>query len=274
MAEFIRAKISDIHVGERARPVDEDIAQAIAASFAEVGQITPITVRRTPNANKGKTPLTLVAGGHRRRAAEISGWDGIDAIVVGADALDAQLIELSENLYKNELSALDRAIFVLKYRELWEEKHGRINPKGGRPKKQDHDDPVFSGGRDLSHQVQERLGFGSASYKRVTRIGQNLHPHLRTALRGTGGEFDQSLLLKLAKKGPSEQAAIATALDETGDLKKTLSCLKGEKPKSDPQADIFQKVTALLGKADDATLLRILNHIGDLRDHSFLEAAE
>ncbi len=134
MAEFIRAKISEIHIGERARPIDEDHAQAIAASMTERGQISPIMVRRTPAANKGKTPLTLVAGGHRTRGAVINGWDELDAIVVSADVVEAQLLELSENLFRNELSALDRAIFVLKFRELWEEQHGKINPKGGRPR--------------------------------------------------------------------------------------------------------------------------------------------
>ncbi|WP_411035719.1 ParB N-terminal domain-containing protein [Shinella sp. BYT-45] len=275
MAELIRAKISEINVIDRARPIDEGHAQAIAASMAERGQINPITVRRTPNANRGKTPLTLVAGGHRLRGAVINGWDELDAIIVSADAVEAQLVELSENLYRNELSALDRAIFVLKYRELWEEKHGKIDPKGGRPGKQGTECPViFAPGRELSKQVRERLGFGETTYKKVTRIGQNLHPDLRALLRGTGAEDDQSLLLKLAKKGPSEQATIAGMLREERNIRKVLAGLKGEKAKVDPQEEIFQKVAALLSKADDATLVRILHHIGDMRDVSFLEAAE
>ncbi len=271
MAELIRAVLSEIHVGERARPIDEGHAEAIAASMAERGQINPITVRRTPAANKGQTPLTLVAGGHRWRGAVINGWTEIDAIVVAADAVDAQLLEISENLFRNELSALDRAMFVLKYRELWEEKHGKIDPKGGRPRKQDHDDPVFCVGRQLSEQVQERLGFGPATYKRVTRIGQNLHPNLRLMLQGTAGADDQSLLLKLAKKGPSEQAAIARRLRDERDVKKVLASFKTPAPKVEPQEAILQKVKALLAKADDATLLKVLSHIGDIRDMSFLE---
>lgn len=274
MAELIRAKISDIHVGERARPIDEGHAQAIAVSMAERGQINPITVRRTPNANKGTTPLTLVAGGHRLFGGTINGWEEIDAIVVSADAVEAQLMELSENLYRNELSKLDRAIFVLKFRELWEEKHGKINSNGGRSSKQSNDWTVtFSNGRELSEQVQERLGFGRATYFNVTRIGQNLHPDLRVLIRGTGAEDDQSLLLKLAKKGPSEQAGIVRGLREGKALAMMLAGDKGDKPKVEPQEDIFQKVSALLQKADDATLLRVLNHIGDKRDVSFLEAA-
>lgn len=228
-----------------------------------------------PAANKGKTPLTLVAGGHRLRGGTINGWEEIDAIVVSADAVEAQLLELSENLYRNELSALDRAMFVLKFRELWEEKHGKIDPKGGRPSKQGTECPViFVSGRELSKQVQERLGFGETTYKKVTRIGQNLHPDLRALIRGTGAEDDQSLLLKLAKKGPSEQAGIVRELRDGKNLKAVLAGVKADKPKLEPQEEIFQKVALLLEKADDATLLRVLHHIGDKGDYGFLEAAE
>ncbi|WPJ67983.1 ParB-like nuclease domain protein [Sinorhizobium phage StopSmel] len=274
MAEFIRAKISEIHIGERARPIDEDNAQAIAASMSERGQISPIMVRRTPAANKGKTPLTLVAGGHRTRGAIINGWEELDAIVVSADAVEAQLLELSENLFRNELSALDRAIFVAKFRELWEEKHGAINPKGGRPAKQGNDYPViFASGRELSKQVCNQLGFGSETYKLVTRIAQNLHPALRSALRGTGADRDQSLLLKLAKKGPTEQAGIAVALQAEPDIKKVMSSLKGEQPKVDPQEAAFAKLVVAWNTANEDTRRRFLSHVGDSQDFSFLEAA-
>ncbi len=65
MATLKSIAISSILVGERARPVDEDHALALAASMADRGLINPITVRPTPAANGGRTPYTLVAGGHR-----------------------------------------------------------------------------------------------------------------------------------------------------------------------------------------------------------------
>ncbi|MDG3580381.1 ParB N-terminal domain-containing protein [Rhizobium sp. YJ-22] len=273
MAEHLSIPLAKIHVGDRVRPIDEEEAQIIAVSLTERGLINPITVRKAPAANGGKTPFILVAGGNRLRAAQINGWDEIDAVVVQADAEEAQLIELSENLYRNELSALDRAVFVMKYREIWEEKHGKINPNGGRPKKQDHDDPVFCAGLELSKRVQDRLGFGPASYKRVSRIGQNLRPELRALLRGTATADDQSQLLKLVKMSAEDQLRIAAALKEGADLKQVLSWTKPAKPAVDPQENIFEKVKALLAKAEDATLLRVLHHIGDLRDFSELEDA-
>ncbi|MVA24507.1 ParB N-terminal domain-containing protein [Agrobacterium vitis] len=275
MAEFARIPLSSIHIGTRARPVDEDHALAIAASMAERGLINPITVRKTPAANKGATPYTLVAGGHRLRAAELNQWSEIDAIAVAADAVEGQLIELSENLYRNELSKLDRAVFVLTFRELWEEKNGKIQ-RGGDKKSKGNDCPlIFAPGKELSEQVQERLGFRERTYKYVTAIGQNLYPPLRAALRGTPFADDQSLLLKLAKKGPTEQAAIAKALETEPDVKKVLSYMAEPKVQADPatkQAAILTTLQKAWKDADDATRSRFLISIGMMDD--LREAAE
>ncbi|MGC4409582.1 transcriptional regulator [Rhizobium rosettiformans] len=273
MATLKTILISQIHVGERARPVDEDHALAIAGSMVDRGLINPITVRSTPAANGGATPYTLVAGGHRLRAAELNGWDEIDVLVVSTDVAEAQLIEISENLFRNELSALDRGIFVVKFREIFEEKHGKI-ARGGDRKSKGHGDPlIFAPGKHLSERVQERLGIGPKTYQRATSIGLKLTPALRAAVRGTPAEDDQNLLLKLASLPETEQAGIVGALKVEPDIYKALDILKPEKVKADPQDAIFDKVVKLLQGADDATLQRILDHIGESRDLSFLESA-
>lgn len=276
MANYKSIPLQSIHVGERARPVDREHATAIAGSMVDRGLINPIIVRPTPAANGGATPFTLVAGGHRLEAARMNGWEEIDALVVSADAAEAQLVELSENLFRNELSALDRGIFVTKFREIFEEKHGKIE-RGGDRKSKEHDAPlIFAPGKELSKRVQERLGFGPDTYKRAVRIGQKLHPMLRNALRGTPWENDQKQLLKLASMSEAEQSGIAAALKFEPDLKKVLAMDKPAKPApaaTDPQDLIFSKIVALLDKADDATIRRVLDHIGERADFSFLEAA-
>ncbi|MCI9864911.1 ParB/RepB/Spo0J family partition protein [Rhizobium skierniewicense] len=261
MAEFIRATMSEIYVGERLRPIDSDYAEGIAASMSEHGQISPIMIRRTP-AKKG-TPYTLVAGGYRTTAANLLGWTEIDAIIVKADGVEAQLLEISENLYRNELNPLDRAIFILKYRELWEEKHGKINPKGGRPEKQGHDDPVFAKGRALSEKVQERFGFGAKTYQRATRIGMNLDPVLRNAVRGTSAENDQSQLLKLAKLSREDQIKVAATLAAHLDVKMALAFTKPPALVTPPsQSAILTKLIAAWDEASEETRDSFLEHIG------------
>ncbi|TWD54453.1 ParB family chromosome partitioning protein [Agrobacterium vitis] len=284
MAEFARIPLSSIHIGVRTRPVDDDHALAISASMAERGLINPITLRKTPAANKGATPYTLVAGGHRLRAAELNQWTEIDAIVVAADAVEGQLIEISENLYRNELSKLDRAVFVLTFRELWEEKHGKIERGRYADKKandwpfekQGNDCPFYMApGKELSERVQERLGFGKSTYKYVTTIGQRLYPPLRAALRGTPFADDQALLLKLAKKGPTEQAQILAAMETEPDVRKILSWMGAPKTSVDAQtkqAVILTTLQKAWKDANEATRHSFLQSIG-MADE-FQEAAQ
>ncbi len=109
MSNFKPLPISKIHVPQnRSREVDQDHALAIQASIVEQGQITPILIRPTPN---GKQPYELVAGAHRHRAIQLLGDDEeIDAIIVNADKEEAAILEVSENIFRNELTALDRAM--------------------------------------------------------------------------------------------------------------------------------------------------------------------
>ncbi len=264
MAEFIRVAVSSIHIGERLRPIDMDYAEAIAASMSEHGQISPIMIRKTP-AKKG-TPYTLVAGGYRTTAATLLGWTEIDAIVVKADAVEAQLLEISENLYRNELNPLDRAIFVMKYRELWEEKHGKITRGGDQKSKPQNAGLVFSAGRELSKLVQERLGISQDKYERAVSIGTKLDPVLKQAVRGTTAENDQSQLLTLAKLPREDQIAVAAALKHTPDVKKVLAFTKPPAlvttPPAPSQSIILTKLIAAWDEASDETRDSFLEHIG------------
>ncbi|UNE53534.1 ParB/RepB/Spo0J family partition protein [Bartonella machadoae] len=128
MAQFQRLSLDVIVVPERIRPVDDEHAKALAQSIAREGLMNPITVRHTPNAKEGN--YTLIAGAHRLRAAALLGFGEIDAVVVQADKENAALLEVAENLFRNELSVIDRALFVQTYRELWEKKYGEIQ-RGG-----------------------------------------------------------------------------------------------------------------------------------------------
>jgi ParB family chromosome partitioning protein len=262
MADFMRVAISEIHVGERLRPIDMDYAEGIAASMSAQGQISPIMIRRTP-AKKG-TPFTLVAGGYRTTAAALLGWTEIDAIVVKADAVDAQLLEICENLYRNELNPLDRAIFVMKYRELWEEKHGKIS-RGGDQKSNRHDEGlIFTNGREVAERVKERFGFGQSTYERTVRIGQNLDPVLKFAVRGTTAENDQSQLLQLAKLPREDQVKVAAALKHEPDVKKVLAFTKPApvSAAAPSQSIILTKLIAAWDEASDETRDGFLEHIG------------
>lgn len=267
MATLKSIPLSSIFVPDRERPVDEDTAQAYAANMAEIGLINPVTVRTTPAANGGKTPYTLVTGAHRLRAAVINEWPEIDAIVVSKDVIDAQLMELSENIFRT-LSELDRAAFLVSYRQVWEQKYGKIdrtrNLKAGQnsPKCNDCTSEIFAPGRTLSKRAQDLFGFGERTYFNVTKIGLKLHPALRQALRGTDAENDQKVLLKLAGMPEAKQAGIAAGLKIEPDLRKVMALDAPAKPALDPQAGLLKKLIAAWDDASEQTRSAFLVHAG------------
>lgn len=259
MAELKLIPIDQIVVPDRLRAVEEESALAIAKSIVEHGLINPITVRSTPAAKGGN--WTLVAGAHRLRAFELNGEPEIDAMIVDGDKAEAQLIEITENLFRNDLSVMDRAISVQSYRDIWEEKYGKIT-RGGDQKSKDQVDPLKGENRinliqmfeeevaagSFSEHIADRMGVSVPAVKRLQQIAQNLHPTLRAQLRGTPAADNQSMLLKLAKEGPKQQQKIAAALKKEPDLSKVLDAAK-EPPKEVSEFDKQRAVRIDLDRA-------------------------
>jgi ParB family chromosome partitioning protein len=229
--------ISDIGLGERLRPVDVDQAGAIAFSIEQSGLINPINVRRTPAAKTGK--FTLIAGAHRLEAYRILGREMIDAIIVKADGEAAEALEIAENFFRNDLSAIDRAAFGERFRQLWEM---NVGPIASRKKKDSQSAlaPIFHG--RFKDAVAKRLGVSDSAAKRLHRIATGLHPRLRDMLRGTPEADNESLLLKLVRMGTDEQIRIAAAMDAGAKLKtavQTHKVVKADKMPKDPETDFL-----------------------------------
>ncbi|WP_273790047.1 ParB/RepB/Spo0J family partition protein, partial [Bartonella sp. ML70XJBT] len=199
-------------------------------------------------------------GAHRLRAAELLGYSDIDAVVVQADKDNAALLEVAENLFRNELSVIDRALFVQTYRELWEKKYGEIK-RGGDYGNQYTKDKVAKGKHyplpndgDLNGKMQslhfathvaDRIGLSKESVKLLNRIAQHLQPELRSVLRGTALADNQAQLLKLAKMEPVAQRRVAIALQQVeGDLRRAVDLVNGINisPKVNEQERVFAQL--------------------------------
>jgi len=145
------------------------------------------------------------------------------------------LIEITENLFRNDLSVMDRAVFVQTYRDVWEGKFGKV--EAGRPGNRANLAQLIADEAEagsFSIHVADRMGISRRSVEYLNKIAQNLTPALRSKLRGTPAADNQSLLLKLAKEGPKRQAQIAAALAKEPDLKKVLDLAK------EPAAEISE----------------------------------
>jgi len=262
MAEFLTIALADIIVPERLRIVEEDHALAISASIVEHGLLNPITVRRTPPATKPFRPFTLIAGAHRLRAIALLDEQQIEATIVDADKAEGQLIEITENLFRNELSALDRAMFVMSYREIWEAKYGKVRPGNRANIAQLMEDEAAAG---FSKHIADRLGLSRRSIVYAQQIAKSLAPDLRRTLRGTPVADNQSQLLKLAAMEPARQKKIALAYSEKHNLGKALALTDDNaKAKEDHSAQdgFYDRLTATWERADEKTKARFLEHIG------------
>ncbi|WP_422371312.1 ParB/RepB/Spo0J family partition protein [Hoeflea sp.] len=269
MAVSKSIKLSDIHVPERLRSIDEDHALAINKSIAEHGLINPITVRQTPN---GERSYTLVAGAHRYRAFEMLEEAEIDAVVVKADADEAVLLEISENLFRNDLSVIDRAVFVETYRDVWEKTRGEIK-KTGRPPKSSAKLALLSNSpvdliaqeaeNGFSQVCADRLGISRRAIYRLNSIAQNLPRELRQQIAGTPIADNQSQLLKLAKLEPTKRAKAHIALRESkGDFKAAMELIEPPAKKQDPEMQVISRLIDAWERAKPATRKKFMAHAG------------
>jgi ParB family chromosome partitioning protein len=276
MAEFKIVPISEIVVPERLRQVEEEHAIAIAQSIIEHGLLNPITVRLTPAAKGGN--YTLVAGAHRLRAVELNQERQIEAMIVVADKADGQLLEITENLFRNELSVIDRATFVATYRDIWEQKYGKIT-RGGDRKSKGKDYPLIHNRANIldlvgeeatsgfARHVADRMGVSKEALKLIDRIARNLHPDVRAAVRGTPVADNQAALLKLAKLEPAKQRQAAIALRRNPDVKAALAVIddrtKPVKPTvADEQRQLLARLSDAWGRANAETKREFLGLIG------------
>lgn len=125
--EITRIALSHVQRQSSARDINTSAVSGIAASMKEIGQLTPIFVRAANIPIKGvmEPGYLLIAGNHRVEAARQLGWSEIDARVMVGESLEAELIEIDENLCRAELTASQRASAIKRRRQIW----GALHPE-------------------------------------------------------------------------------------------------------------------------------------------------
>jgi ParB-like chromosome segregation protein Spo0J len=108
--------LDQIDCPNNARPTHADKVAELVKSIQLIGlQSMPTVVERDGR-------YMLVAGRHRVEAMRVIGKDSIPVGVADFDDIEARLWAISENLHRNELSALERAEQVAEFARLSQEK--------------------------------------------------------------------------------------------------------------------------------------------------------
>ena len=238
-------QIHCIDVGERLRPVDPDYVALLAASMAERGQDTPIVISSGggPNGNH-----RLIAGAHRLAAAQSLGWEEIEALVSDAEGLEADLLEVDENLMRRELSALDRAVFLARRKEIYEQLHPETKHGGKRPKGQVDKDVHLIRSATFSRATAAKLGIDRRTVDRaITRAA--LPADIRAAIAthpvaDSGAELDK-LLAQPAEIQRQVVAALTRAEAPARAVTAALAEIAGH-AKTSKAAETQKQLSALL----------------------------
>jgi hypothetical protein len=108
--------IADIIVPSTKRGINEEAVEGIMASMIQLDFQTPITVYLDEKTGQP----TLSVGGQRLEAARRLGWTAIPAKIVDWEPDQRRMWEISENLHRAELKALERDEQIAEWIELVE----------------------------------------------------------------------------------------------------------------------------------------------------------
>jgi hypothetical protein len=191
-----RVPVIGIEVGARHRAPDPATVSAIAESMKLIGQLQPITVYEKDGV------AHLIAGLHRVLAASSIGMDEIEAVFVTGDDIDQELREISENLHRSELTALERDGHVARWIELTEARTVSpqvvAKPHGGRPE----------GG---VRAAAKGIGVNREDARRAVKVA-SLTDEAKAAAVEAGLDNNRTALLEAAKSDPAEQANTMRAI--------------------------------------------------------------
>lgn len=259
--ELLHINPDSIIVSDRLRHVDDAWVEAISVSVEMKGQDTPIKVRRT-----GGNKLHLVAGAHRLEACRRIGIE-VRAEIIECSELEARLIEIDENLFRRELGALDRAIFLAERKKVYLELYPETNKGGDRGNQHTGGKERQSDILSFSQETAKRINLSSRSVERAISIAEKIPADVRKRLIGTKLAEKQSDLLYLASLAPSVQRKAVTLLGdgEAGSIKVAVARVNGEDtPVSNGQEKQFTRLLDAWSCAGSKVRVQFLNHLREL----------
>ena len=216
-----------VNIGQRRRTVDRQKVKGLAESIAEIGLLNPITVREVGD------EYTLVAGRHRLEAAKQLGWSKIPAVIVELDDVDRMLAEIDENLVRNDLNELERGEHTAERKRLYVLKHPDTaqHIAGGKARQKSATDKM-----SFAADTAQKTGVDERTVRRAAKIGEDIVPDVRDALRESAVADSQTDLLAVASLPAEQQREIVQTADLT-DKASVREAIAARKPAPRRSAD-------------------------------------
>lgn len=185
--EHREVRIADIKIGKRMRPLDDGKVEELRISIRTSGLMQPPVVDEN---------LNLIAGHHRVEGVGREGIESITVAVWSVEADEARLMEITENLFRAELSPLERAEHIVEAEAI-------VKKRGG----------VTAFVRDIA----PRLGLKERSVFDARKVGR-LSKEVRDRIRGTDLAHRTRQLNEITKIADDRQLAVVDLLIGDPDL--------------------------------------------------------
>lgn len=174
--------------------LNSTLVSELAKSFKLSSQLEPILVRRLKRREHGKR-YVLVAGAHRLEALKYIGAEKADCILVKGNETQARLAALAENLWRQNLTVLQRSELLAEYwRTIRLKVSGQVVRKLGRP----------TSGVAAVARALPALGRSEEARRKILsralRIAA-LSPEAKLKAKEAGFENNERALLRIAKAG-------------------------------------------------------------------------
>ncbi|MBN9471706.1 MAG: ParB N-terminal domain-containing protein [Bosea sp.] len=258
----IEVEIEAIDVVNRLRLVDRAYVEMIAASISETYLHQPIAVATTPGASNR---YVLVDGENRLEAYKLLGRATIPARIRELTREEREKHEIHANLIRNELTALDRTVFVGRLADIFAAENAGAQNGGDRKSKKWRQKNQFANlanWSSFSKDAARRTGLSTRSIDRTRELFGKLSPDAVALIRGTKVADNQVQLQALAEMEPERQVAVAKAIAEgAGNIAKA-RIVAGFVPEGGVVREAEQllaKLEALLGRQWSLDQLRAAN---------------
>jgi hypothetical protein len=195
--KIMKAKIRDIKINGRKRPLDRNKASAIAESIKLVGLLNPITVAED---------YTLISGYHRLEAHKILGLDQIEARVVNLTDLTQELAEIDENIIRNELNDIDMGEHLI-------ERDTLLESMGIRTRRGDNRFTLANRPEMVSGlKIGKKIGMSERVIRMKKQIARGITLNNKDRLRNTRFSNNTTGLLEISRLGPTTQDMVVDRL--------------------------------------------------------------
>jgi ParB family chromosome partitioning protein len=198
----ISIPIASIVVPRESREIDRDGVRSLAMGIKENGLQVPIEVRRVKYKNKASSQWVLVAGNHRIEALKLLGKKFVEASVVKCSKDEARQRTIAENLFRSDLTVLQRAEYIVEWGQLCKGAQSEHPSRGG---KQPHDTGVS--------RIARALGISRSEVWRAQKIAA-IDPKAKAAAIAAELDDSKTNMLAIAKESkPKAQLAKVQELE-------------------------------------------------------------